>query len=275
MKKLSGRAQLYQEMMRAARGTWKPTDFSKHLLIPDTKIMVLADVHLPRHDEVFLAQAFERAYNEGIQTIVFLGDLMDNPTWSSWGVDDWSDNFERELGIAEAVVRCAADAAPHVYWTFGNHEGRVMRELKSQISMRQLALMCELQDLMDDGTLVVTDDPNIEAFGGTWLLTHPDVYGNQPLVKPGLLATRFEKNVLSAHAHHYASGYDQTGRWQVIEAGGMFKPEYFRYRQYRVRPNRAWVQGYWVLDNGVPMGYRPQVSAVKRTGKTLLERMTA
>jgi UDP-2,3-diacylglucosamine pyrophosphatase LpxH len=273
--KQSSRAKMYQDMMRQARGIWKPTDYSKHPLIPDRKIMVLADVHLPRHDEKFLAEAFDRAYQEGVEAIVFLGDLMDNPTWSKWGIEDWSDNYERELNICEAIIRCAALSAPHVYWSYGNHEARVLHELKAQISMRHLALLAELQDLLDQGILIVSDDPTLEAFDGTWMLTHPKAYGPQPLVKPGLIATRYEKNVLSAHAHHYASGLDQTGRWQVIESGGLFKPEYFRYIQYQITGHRAWVQGYWILTDGVPQGYRPATSQVKRTGKTLLERLSA
>ncbi|MDE2105047.1 MAG: metallophosphoesterase [Patescibacteria group bacterium] len=273
--KQQGKAAYYQELMKIARGGWKPQDYSQHLLIPDNRIMVLADVHLPRHDEKFLAQAFEHAYNVGIESIVFLGDLMDNPTWSKWGVEDWSDNYERELTICQAIVRCAADAVPHVYWSYGNHEARVLRDLKAQIKMRHLALLCELQDLMDQGRLIVSDDPTLEAFGGTWMLTHPSAYGPQPLVKPGLIATRFEKHIISAHAHHYASGLDQTGRFQVIESGGLFKPEYFKYIQHRVTPHRAWVQGYWILDDGMPTGYRPTTSVMKRTGKTLLERLSA
>jgi UDP-2,3-diacylglucosamine pyrophosphatase LpxH len=271
--KQSSRAKMYQEMMAAARGGWKPTDYSKTLLIPDDKIMILADVHLPRHDEKFLAQAFERAYNEKVGAIVFLGDLMDNPTWSSWGRDDWSDNYERELTICEAIVRCALDAAPYVYWSMGNHEARVLRKMEAQISLRHLALLAGLQDAMDSTRLIVSDHPTLEAFDGTWMLTHPATYGTQPLVKPGLIATRFQKNIISAHAHHYAQGMDQTGTFQVIESGGLFKPEYHAYIQRRVTPHRAWVQGYWILDNGNPQGYRPTVSAAKR--KTILERLSA
>ncbi len=275
MKQLS-RAKIYEQQLAAAREGWVPFDYSARLIIPDRTIMVLADVHLPRHDEKLLAQALARAEEQKVQAIVFLGDLMDMPTFSAWGRDDMSDNFERELNICEAVIRCALSAVKYVYWSFGNHEGRFMRKLDGQLSMRHLAQIAGLSDVMDAGRLIVSDNPSLDAFDGNWMLTHPVSYGATPLVVPGKIATRYEQNVLSAHAHHYGSGTDQTGKWVVVESGGLFDTRYHRYMQYGITTHRAWVQGYWILDGGVPTGYRPVTAkADAPKGLGLLERRSA
>ena len=137
--------------------------------------MVLADAHLPRHDEDFLADAFTRAEEERVEAIVFLGDLMDMPMFSAWGRDDMSDNFERELDICEAIIRCAVEAAGVVYWSRGNHEVRLLRKMEQQISMSHLARLVGVTDLINSSQLVLSDNPNLDAFGGSWMLTHPAV----------------------------------------------------------------------------------------------------
>ena len=274
MKQQASRQRMYKQRMEAARGDWKPEDYSKRLLVLEKKIMVLADVHLPRHDEDLLADAFTRAEEERVEAIVFLGDLMDMPMFSAWGRDDMSDNFERELDICEAIIRCAVQAAGVVYWSRGNHEVRLLRKMEQQISMSHLARLVGVTDLINSSQLVVSDNPNLDAFGGSWMLTHPAVYGRQPLVAPGKLATRYQQNIISAHAHHWAQGLDETSKFQVIESGGLFKPEYFQYIQYNLTGHRAWAQGYWIIDNGVPTGYRPSVQVASRK-KSVFERIVA
>ena len=275
MKPQASRQKIYKQRMADARDGWMPQDYSAKLLIQENKLMVLADVHLPRHDEDFLAEAFSRAEEEQVEAIVFLGDLMDMPTFSKWGRDDWSDNFERELEITEAIIKCALDAANIVYWSQGNHEVRFLRAMESQVSMARLAQLAGLGGALDSGRLVVSDHPSMDAFGGSWLLTHPKVYGRQPLVEPGKLATRFQQNIISAHAHHYAMGLDETGTFQVIESGGLFNPKFHRYIQHNVTSHRAWVQGFWILDNGRPIPYRPTSQVASAKKKSLMERFKA
>lgn len=264
MKQQASRVKLYEKRMSEARGLWKPEDFSQRILVPDRKIMILSDVHAPFHDEKLLAQAFSRAEDEGVTAIIFLGDLIDAPTFSSWGREDWNDNFEREIGIVETILQCALEAAPVVYWSRGNHEQRIFRKVENQIKMRNLAALFEMTEAVKDGRLILSDNPSLDAFGGTWMLTHPKAYGRQPLVETGKLATLFQQNVVGAHAHHFAHGLDQTSKFEVIESGGLFKPEYFQYIQYNVTSHRAWTQGYWILEDGVPTGYRPLSVASKK-----------
>jgi predicted phosphodiesterase len=219
--------------------------------VEEDNIIVASDVHIPYHNERLTAQMLGTAERRGAEAIVWLGDLMDNPTFSSWGQDDLSTTFKRELKIAEGLIRLASTIVDRQYWSFGNHEARWMRKNGEQVDMELLANMAGLSDLVRSGHLVMSDHPSL-LYRDDWYLTHPSTYGSVPLVVPGKLAELFSKNVVSAHAHHWGMGTSPTGRFTVIESGGLFNPLLVKYVQQRVTTHRQWVGGYVALDRGVP-----------------------
>lgn len=239
----------YKREIKSLRGKWKPQDFSKRVMVEEDEILIAADLHVPYHDEQLLAEFFETADIIGSQAIVFLGDLMDNPVWSHWGVDDITTTFKRELGIVEGIVRIAARDGRKVYWSLGNHEQRWMRKVDSQLTMYELALGAHLQDLLDDKQLIVSDNPTLDL-GYKWVGIHPEQYGRTPLKVPGEIADLQKRNVISAHAHHAGKGKSPTGDWDVLEAGCMLNPKLIKYYQHGVTNHRPWVQGYVSLSYG-------------------------
>lgn len=245
--------------LRSARGEWQPVDYSARLLIPDRRIAVASDVHIPYHNEKLLAYFLDHCRDEGMQSIVWLGDLLDLPTFSSWGRTDYSTLYQRELGITRRVIEMAAERVDAQYWSRGNHEERILRRLDRQIGMREIALMAGLGGLLEAGTLLVSDNPTLDAawHAGkpTWMLTHPAKYGRSPLAFPGQLALRYQQNVMSAHAHHWGMGTDPTGRYLVVETGGFFDSRYHEYVNHRVTGHRAWASGYWFLTDAHPQGF--------------------
>lgn len=242
------------ERLAALRGDWEPTDYTLRVPVIEEKVLVVSDVHIPYHDEALLADALARAEMHEVEAIVWLGDLLDNPTFSPWGVDDTSTNFARELDIAEGLIR-EADRLPSIkrqYWSLGNHEERWFRRLGGQVNMEHLARVAGLGDMLKRGTLTISDNPTLDYHRNKWMLTHPADYAGTPLVVPGQLAEKFGRNIVSAHAHHWAMGKSPSGRYTVIESGGAFQPKHVKYTNHRVTRHRTWVQGYVLLDHGQP-----------------------
>lgn len=242
-----------------AREGWVPEDYSQHIMVPDRRIAIASDVHLPYYDEDLMARFLADCAEYGVESIVWLGDLLDHHTWSHWGVTDHSAIYKRELRMVNRLVRLAGSVVKAQYWSSGNHEDRLFRKTDHQIGMEQLALMAGLGDMLEDNSLIISDHASLDAVPDThgkptWLLTHPASYSPTPLITPGKLAQRFGMNVAAAHAHHWGMGVDPSGQYTCIETGGMFKPEYHRYAQYGVTAHRAWVRGYWFLLDGRPMG---------------------
>lgn len=253
------RQQEYREALAHARDGWRPQDYSARLLIPDQRIAIASDVHLPYYDETLMARFLDECADQRVQAIVWLGDLLDHHTWSSYGVTDHTTRYTRELSMLRELITLASSVVEAQYWSSGNHEDRLFRKTDHQIGMEQLAGMAGLTEMLDDGRLIISDNPTLDAFPDrtgkpTWMLTHPKQYSPQPLVTPSKLAQRFGVNVLSAHAHHWAMGVDASGQHICIETGGLFEPKYHRYSQYGVTSHRAWTKGYWLLIEGKPLG---------------------
>lgn len=237
-------------------GGWEPENYDDPLVLDEPDILIAADVHVPYHDRELLADFMARAREQEVDAIVFLGDLTDMPTFSTWGRDDWTTHFKRELKMIRGIVNMAAEIAPTVYWSVGNHEERWMRKMDWQTDMELLAEQAGLTDLLEEGRLIVSDNPTLLYEPGNWLLTHPGEYGNSPLVVPGKMADLEQKNVISAHAHHWGQGVSPSGRYQVVETGAIVKPENVRYLHRRKTTHRKWTQGYVGLSYGEVSLYR-------------------
>ncbi len=234
-----------------ATGAWEAEDLSVRVNVPEARIIIASDVHIPYYDKHLLQRLFYTAQAMRIEAIVWLGDLMDMPTFSPWGTDDTSTTFERELRVTEAVLRTAADLGIRQYWSLGNHEERLLRKLCHEVSMERLADMARVSDLVESGNLVVSENPSL-THGEDWILTHPAQYGSSPLAVPGYLADVEQKNLVAGHSHHWGLGKSPSGKFTVVESGGIFEPTFMRYLAHRPSKHRAQCKGFVVLDHGVP-----------------------
>jgi hypothetical protein len=240
----------YHRTLAGLRGGWKPTDYSQKITVQEEDIFIASDVHVPYHDERLLADFLERVDMYGAGAVVWLGDLLDMPTFSSWGQEDLSTHFKRELQIVRGIIRLTSQVVPVQYWSVGNHEERWMRKLNYQVDMDLLADQAGLTDLVEDGRLVISNNPTLLYKPGNWMLTHPGSYGSTPLVVPGKIADKHKRNVVSAHAHHWGQGLSPSGEFRVVESGCLVKPELVHYLQRRPTDHRMWAQGYVGLFGG-------------------------
>lgn len=260
---LSKRAD-YRARLTAMRQQRPQAEFDKPILLQERRICVASDVHIPKHDNEFLMGMLDRCEREGIEAIVWLGDLMDMEAMSSFGITDKTTSLRHDLHEVHEVIDVASQVVSKQYWTVGNHEHRWVRRNDHFAGMHELALMADLGRHLEKGWLEVSDNPTILAFENekteqaTWMLTHPGEYAKVPLVTPNRLAVRFQMNVMAGHAHHFALGLDETGRFTTIETGGLFDPRLNRYIHERVTTHRSWVQGYWFLIDGEAFGFRPK-----------------
>lgn len=251
----------FEKRLASARGGWQAEDYSQRILITDRRIAIASDVHIPYHNEKLVADFLHKCQDYQIEAIVWLGDLLDHHTFSSWGRTDYTTHYTREREIARTVLEMASEIVPVQYWSLGNHEERLFRKVENQLGMEDLARLVGAQQMVEEGKLILSDNPSLDAAADSygkprWMLTHPAKYGSTPLVVPGELAGRYQQNVLSAHAHHWGMGTDKSGHYTVVETGGLFDPRFHQYAQHRVTGHRAWVAGWWFLIDGYPLGFR-------------------
>lgn len=230
-------------------------DYTQHVQVEEESILLLSDVHLPYMDARLVQRALQTAQARQVEAVVWLGDLLDMPTYSPWGTDDPAASFEHELQVVEGLLRNVHALGFRQYWSSGNHEWRYQRKNDNQVSMERLAMQANVGDLMENGDLMVSDHPTLD-YRDDWLLIHPAQYGTTPLKVPGQIADLAGKHVASAHAHHWGMGTSPSGKYTVVETGGAFQPSRIKYVNYRVGTLRPWVKGFVILDHGEPTLYR-------------------
>lgn len=244
---VSIRSIVQQEIFTALQD-WEPQDFSEKLTVNTERFLVMSDMHLPKFHQDLFVKMIETLDKKHITHVFLLGDLMDMEEFSSYGVDDPTNLFRRNILLAGNMVKVIINRGVTVVWTLGNHEERFFRAVKYQLGMEDLARLAGLGEQLKHGTLIVHDNPTVHVPTGNWMLTHPKSYGSTPLVVPGLLATRFQMNVISAHAHHWGMGTNADGRFIVVESGGGFDPRLHKYIQHQVTTHRSWVPGFVTVE---------------------------
>jgi hypothetical protein len=232
-------------------GDWEPTNYNDALTIDSAHVMVVSDVHYPKHDKALLNQVIDYAIEDQIDTIIWAGDYFDVEEYSTYGVDDHRSSFQKNLRAGGARMREVARNGIKQIWSSGNHENRVFRTNKSQLDMRSLALLSDLQPELDSGMLVVSDNPTVYLSRGNWMVTHPAQYGSFPGVVATKLATRYQKNAIVCHEHHWGITRDETDRFYAISSGGLFNPDLHKYINYNVTSHRAWSQGVVMVHRGI------------------------
>lgn len=247
---------VYLEKLREARGGKMPVDHSIHPQLTDRLFCVASDLHVPYHDDEMIARMLERCADDKVPTLVLAGDNFDMPYFSPFGQTDLDAKLEEDMATYRGFIETAFEVFQSIIILPGNHDDRYAKQLKYQSGMVGLIRHAGLGDRIEDGTLKVYNDPTIMAENDTWLITHPSAYGRQPLVVPGLIADLYQVNVMSGHSHHWGMGRSPSGKYIVVETGGLFNPALHEYKQKKISPLRPWIRGYWVLDHGVPIpGY--------------------
>jgi hypothetical protein len=236
---------------------WKPERYDDEITTNFERIMILADLHAPRHNVEFLADALQVAYAQDIQQIIWLGDALDNAEFSTYGVDDRTSGFQRNCTYLGEIIHDFAERGFYQIYSSGNHEARLWRATKNQLEMESLAYMCGLKDLMDSGDLIVSQNPTVLGSVGNWLFTHPAVFG-APGTTPAKLAERFQKNVVTAHEHAFNLGRDSSDKFWTVSCGGLFQKEMHRYVEHNMTAHRSWVNGFCTIIDGMPKLYHPE-----------------
>jgi predicted phosphodiesterase len=253
-------ARMRQDQEAALDG-WVAPLYTDHLFIDSAHVLVAADTHIPKHDQELVEGMLRQAYEEEVDTIIWAGDLLDMEAYSSYGIDEKTASFKRDLRVTAAIIRGASRLGFKQYWTLGNHEQRLFRDRNmNNLDMSLLAQLAGLGDLVENGMLVTSDNPSVYLTIGNWLVTHPSQYGSYPTVVASKLATRNQANVIAAHEHHWGMTTDETGQWLAISSGGLYDPRKHKYINYQMTSHRAWQRGFVILHNGHAQLYRGAVT---------------
>ena len=145
---------------------WEP------YIIEGERILVLADIHSPFYDKRALKAAVDYGKKKEIDTVLFLGDLIDYFSISFWDKDPRKRDIRQEIDMTRGVLDTIRTTFPDAKMVIktGNHDERIERYLKVKavelLGMEALTYEEQFQtnrfdiDIVQDKRLVKVADLN-------------------------------------------------------------------------------------------------------------------
>jgi len=228
------------------------------ITIESDNIIVAGDWHIPFYDDALLDSLLLVKEEYGVKDIAIPGDLWDCDNLSQYTkiVNTCSfDDEAREVGV---VLRLLIQEFDRVFICRGNHEKRWM-DIKGGFSVQalfQLSGVPSIDPVTEQPLYHLTTDDHMHLVqnGEKWLLCHPRTYRQVPLSVVRDLASIHGMHVFGAHGHQLAQGVDRSGRYNVVDGGGMFDKASLDYlRETTTHPETR--PGFYLIQDNAPRAF--------------------
>lgn len=253
---------------------------SLRYVIPDKRVIVASDAHVPYISYPLFRQLLKDIKRFEITCVIWAGDFMDLHQFSRFGVTDhhisYQDCKDRARRIVEITAKVLGPLGVQVI-SMGNHDRRWIKKLDNYDNLNGLYQSCGLTSMIEDGSLIISENPTLEAVEMTvngelqsqWVIQHPFKY-RAAFQNTSKLCEEEHKNALCAHSHHLGLKPYATKYW-MAEAGGLYNPEKFSFVFDSPQNMEPMQPGYFVLieddapimRSGIKLGPKAVASRVK------------
>ena len=213
----------------------------------DYKVAVLSDLHYPFEDKKAIALVKAYLKDNPVDEVIFLGDVVDFYSVSSYLKDNRKASLQEEIAYAVKRLQEWVEEFPSVEFRFleGNHETRLARLISKQapelagLGRLKVDSLLELEDL---GIDFIPTSQDLEI--GDMTFTH----GTFSRKNAGSsVIGEFDKtgsSTIQGHCHRLALTYkrNKQGFFALVENGTLAKMNV----EYVRMPN--WCQGFTVIN---------------------------
>jgi len=211
------------------------------------RILLMADIHAPYHDEAFMTDVINLALRVGCTHCASLGDLIDFASlW--WEGRAPGVELENEIESAREIMM-ALESCFKVIAIAGNHDERMGRMLQHRADLQTLAPLWMGPN--------ITHSPyrwfRFRSGGEMWQAEHPANASVNATIVPKKLASIHLCHVVAGHGHEWGIARDVSGQFYAIDTGICADPEKlaYAYQTHSTRP--AMNQGAALVLDGVPL----------------------
>lgn len=173
-------------------------------------ILVLPDLHCPYTHTPSLNKAIKHGLDNDINTILLLGDVLDNHNISSYCPDPTRRNQEEEFLICKEMLRRFRDIFPKatIYWLKGNHDIRWERYIQrfgKDISQINHFRMEEVLKVHEEGIVTIDDKALVQA-GNLYFHHGHQFFGRFAPANPAkALWDKVNLDIMIGHCHSHTS----------------------------------------------------------------------
>lgn len=219
-----------------------PSAFEAPLQLQAIPTLVLADLHVPYHDHVFIRGILER-YSP--QQIIIAGDLFDFDSLSRHSKAHHVQSLETELELAGSLLQYLAQYAP-LYICSGNHDERLSVKLDSIVTFKRL-ISAALNGRTTEHPITVTDR-DFMLVGESYIVGHLDKYSLTPGKLAYGIAQKHKRHALVGHDH--LVGVYGNSQYMGASIGMCASADRFWYSERRLTTMPVMQQGYaFIVDD--------------------------
>lgn len=220
--------------------------------------LVAEDFHSPFNSADRLSELILVAREYGVKTLLVPGDFFDCDNFKEFLGEPWRVTFQKELEYTSQLLQILVDEFEHIYFCRGNHERRWIKGNIGLVTLDNLFSLTKITDgyeCTNDNYMILNPKKN------PWLICHPKNFSPISLRVPTRLALKYHMNVLSAHGHHWGQGIDDSGKFEVVEAGGMFDKKFVQYIR-DISLYGETVSGFYLIQDGHAIPYKGDSTGV-------------
>lgn len=173
-------------------------------------ILILPDLHCPYTHTPSLNKAIKYGLDNKINTILLLGDVLDNHQISSYCSDMTRRNQDEEFAICKEMLKRIRSIFPkaHIYWLKGNHDIRWERYIQTrakEISMMKHFHMEEVLKLHEEEIFVIDDKTIVRAGDLSFHHGHHFFGRVAPVYAAKTLWDKTNIDIMIGHCHTHQS----------------------------------------------------------------------
>lgn len=217
--------------------------------------LIVADVHIPCHDQEFLERLVDLAVRWGIKNLGIAGDLLDFETLSD--LDHYSDveiSVTSQIEAASRMLTILGTEFDNIVYCAGNHERRLLRRLDT------VDTLAEAMRLWTPERVQMTDYQWFTAVSGgeAYQVEHPCNISAIPAQVARGLAAKYHRNVIAGHGHLWGLTRDVSGRYWAIDSGVVCDPKRLAWVQKKHTTRPQMLQGAVIIRDGLPVLLSPE-----------------
>lgn len=228
----------------------------------DNRGVLTADWHIPVFDAQMGQSLIEHAIeHRATNWLVVAGDFFNFDALSKYSPKQDTAGLELELQMASLIVERLLDVFDNIYFTWGNHDERLVAALGFKMKFEAAITMALSipKDKLSKVHVTGRDYVIVETGNGPWRVCHTKQYAKAPLAVPNRLADKYRMAVAGGHRHHLAAGTSVSG-YPILELGGLHDSSRTEYLEKSSTDFPVWQTGFWILADGIP--YCPQLAPV-------------
>ncbi len=222
---------------------------------------ISADWHIPLVDREMMRLYLDVSKRHRLRRCLVLGDFLNEDQFSHYTVTGASPSevqFGDELTLAAEVLEELLIAFPDgLYFLRGNHDDRILRLLRWSLGLQDVFALIgrrvaeRLQHHLTQKARI--SDYSFVHVNSSWFACHPATYSKVPMAVARDVAEVEGMHTILGNGHGFGLCKDRSGRYYCVDAGCMCDPRKIWYKSMRVTRHPAWVNGFVLLKDNLPM----------------------